>query len=205
MHLNNAYRIYCTLLQPVPYNGRLMSDCIADLAIDLLQQGEPMRSRGSGVPPVGTGEGRKIRADAKSHFDNNNSTPRGRNHARTPLSPELWNRSTAYRQRVAFSNSLKNNQWRSHQSVASICKNDGGNCQYDCCPGLLRTNKRKRSYPTRYRCIECSIAKGTPVYLCNTTKKRADGTYFAVLCHMKYHEQQFGAVNAGDSSSDRED
>ena len=68
---------------------------------------------------------------------NSNNTQWGRNHTRTPFSPELWNRSTAYRQRVAFSNSLENNQWRSHQPVATICKNDGGNCQYDCFPGLL--------------------------------------------------------------------
>ena len=87
---------------------------------------------------------------------------------------------------------LKNNRWRSHQSVATVCKNDGGNCQYDWCPGLVRQNKRKRSYPTRYRCSQCSISKGHPVYLCNTTKKKDDGTYWAVLCHMKYHEQQFG-------------
>ena len=92
-------------------------------------------------------------------------------HSQTPLSPDAW---------------------RSHQSVATVCKNDGGNCQYDWCPGLLRQNKRKRSYPTRYRCSQCSISKGCPVYLCNTTKKKDDGTYWAVLCHMKYHEQQFG-------------
>ena len=75
--------------------------------------------------------------------------------------------------------------WGSHQSVATVCKNDGGNCRYDGCPGLDRNNKRRRSYPTRYQCLQCSIEKGYPVYLCNTTKKRADGTYFAVLCHMK--------------------
>ena len=97
-----------------------------------------------------------------------------------------------HRQKISFNKRLKNNQWRSHQSVATICKNDGGNCQYDWCPGLLRQNKRKRSYPTRYRCSQCSISKGHPVYLCNTTKKKDDGTYWAVLCHMKYHEQQFG-------------
>ena len=74
-----------------------------------------------------------------------------------------------------------------------ICKNDRGNCHYDCCPGLLQSNKRKQSYPTQYWCVKCSIEKGYLVYLCNTpTKKRANGTYFAVLCHMKYHEQHFG-------------
>mmetsp|Transcript_27768 Transcript_27768/g.31185 ORF Transcript_27768/g.31185 Transcript_27768/m.31185 type:complete len:122 (-) Transcript_27768:678-1043(-) len=92
-------------------------------------------------------------------------------------------------------------QWGSHQSVATVCKNDGGNCRYDGCPGLLRNNKRRRSYPTRYQCLQCSIAKGYPVYLCNTTKKGADGTYFAVLCHMKYHEQQFGIDSASDGDS----
>ena len=207
MHLNNAYRIYCTLLQPLPYSERLISDCIADLTVDLLQQGEPMRTRSSGVPPTssGTGEGRKVRSNAKSHFDNI-SSPRGRNHARTPLSPEAWSRSTAYKRKRSFESSLKKGKWRSHQSVATVGKNDGGHCQYDCCPGLDRTqNKRKRSYPTQYQCVECSIAKGRPVYLCNTIKREADGTRYAVLCHMKYHEQKFGASKAGDSSSDGED
>ena len=90
----------------------------------------------------------------------------------------------------------KHQQWRSHQSVATICKNDGGYCRYDCCPGLARNNKRRRSYPTTYQCLQCSIAKGYPVYLCNTTKKGTDGAYYAVLCHVKYHEQQFGVAQA---------
>ena len=195
MHLNNVYRIYCTLLREANYEPKLLRDCIADLTIDLLQQGEPMRRRSSGAPPIGiagTQEGRKIRVDAKDHFDNNSSITQGRNHPQTPLSPDAWNRSTTYRQKISFNKRLKNNQWISHQSVATVCKNDGGNCQYNWCPGLLRQNKRKRSYPTRYRCSQCSIAKGHPVYLCNTTKKKDDGTYWAVLCHMKYHEHHFG-------------
>ena len=116
-----------------------------------------------------------------------------------------WNSRSYYKTMGTKTTTNAGVVWGSHQSVATVCKNDGGNCRYDGCPGLDRNNKRRRSYPTRYQCLQCSIEKGYPVYLCNTTKKRADGTYFAVLCHMKYHEQQFGAVNAGDSSSDGED
>ena len=57
----------------------------------------------------------------------------------------------------------------------------------------------------RYRCLEYSIAKGRPVYLCNTTKKRADGMYYAVLCHMKYHEQQLGKASTPANDSNAED
>ena len=35
----------------------------------------------------------------------------------------------------------KQNQWRAHQSVATLCKNDGENCQYDYRPGLIRKNR----------------------------------------------------------------
>ena len=79
--------------------------------------------------------------------------------------------------------------WWMHQSVATVCKHDGGDCQYEFCPGFLRQNKRRRSYPTRYRCYQCSVECGHAVYLCNTVKKQDDGSYRAILCHMKYHSQ----------------
>jgi hypothetical protein len=42
MHLNNVYRIYCTLLSDTNYTPKLMRDCIADLTVALLEQGDPM-------------------------------------------------------------------------------------------------------------------------------------------------------------------
>ena len=130
IQLNNAYRIYCALLSRENYAPKLMSDCIADLTVALLQQGERMRRRLSGVPPIssGAGEGRKIRSDAKEHYNNNNNTTQGRNHFRTPLSLEAWTRSSAYKWKQSFRIRLEKDKWRSHQSVATICKSDGGYC-----------------------------------------------------------------------------
>ena len=79
---------------------------------------------------------------------------------------------------------IRDQLWRTHQSVATVCKGDGGYCQYSLCPGFNRKNVRKRSFPSTYRCYECSVRLGKNVFLCNTIKKGK-----AILCHMKYHTQ----------------
>jgi hypothetical protein len=194
MNLNNAYRIYCALIENENYKADDFRSCVSLLALSLLSRGEPMRVRSSGVAPTGTSgspEGRKIRSDARGHFNNSPGHPQGRNHPQTPQSPAPISQSTVKKRRKTFENLIEIQPWRSHQSVATVCANDGQHCVYSKCPGLLRTwNKRIRSFPTRYSCNQCSIEQGRTVFLCNTTKKQPDGKYKPILCHINYHTQQ---------------
>ena len=152
-----------------------------------------MRLRGTGAPPSAVKDltttqssgGRKVRIDKKRQFT---PSPTGPQHAETPrLQTEDPHRSTVHRRQSRSTRLIMQQPWRSHQSVPIAVKNQGGDCQYALCPGLKRNNLRKRPYPTRYQCEECSIKKGTPVWLCNSTKKHADGSSRAILCHMKHH------------------
>ena len=195
MNLNNAYRIYCVLIaqQSGRQKPKEMRDCITAVAHMLLQTGDSMRKRSSGSPPSAVkvdSHGRKVRSDAKGQFVC--TSPQGRNHPLTPRteSPASLERVKLYKQQVSFKASKLKHPWRSHQSVATVCKGDGGYCQYDCCPGLSRKNTRKRSYPSKYQCVECTLIKGSPVFLCNTIKRLEDGEFKTILCHLNYHTQQ---------------
>ena len=150
-----------------------------------------------GTPPTAalmtSPQGQKTRTDAKKTFKS--TSPQGRNHPRTPRFPPR-KRTTSYMQKKKFKAIVKEQPWRTHQSVATVCKRgEGGYCEYSLCPGLIRLNARKRSFPSTYRCYECSVKRGTNVFLCNTTKQGK-----AVLCHMNYHTQM--AENAAANLSE---
>ena len=141
-----------------------------------------MRLRGTGASSSAVKDltttqssgGRKRRIDKKRQFT---PSPPGAQHAETPrLQTEDPHRSTVHRRQSRSTRLIMQQPWRSHQSVPIAVKNQGGDCQYALCPGLKRNNLRKRPYPTRYQCEECSIKKGRPVWLCNSTKKHADGS-----------------------------
>jgi hypothetical protein len=51
------------------------------------------------------------------------------------------------------------------------------------------SRQRKRSYPTKYKCEQCSIDKGTDFWLCHTIKK-INGVEVVVDCHTKYHVEK---------------
>ena len=113
----------------------------------------------------------------------------------TTTTTTTWHKSTAYKQKKNMYSQIKQNDWRKHQSNATICDNDGKYCQYEFCPGKFRKGvKRKRPYPTKYRCVQCSVEQGKPVYLCNNIKV-IDGVQKVMLCHMKYHTQLFSEAS----------
>ena len=104
----------------------------------MLSQGEAIRKRKAVAPvqvDVGTSPlGRKIRSDAKGQF--RTPSPAGRNHSQTPRTfAEPWHKSTAYKQKKNMTKQIGLQDWRKHQSVATVCKNDGQYCQYQFCPG----------------------------------------------------------------------
>jgi len=45
------------------------------------------------------------------------------------------------------------------------------------------------SNPSKCRCEECSMEKGTDVWLCNTVKT-IDGVQTQIGCHMRYHAER---------------
>ena len=150
-----------------------------------------MRIRLPGTPPTtavlspegpGQPQGRKTRSDSKKTFNSSTPSPAGRNHPQTPrFSPRK--RTTAFMQKKKYKAIVKNQPWRAHQSVATVCEKNGGYCQYRLCPGLNTAFKaRKRPFTSVYRCYECSVKQGKSVFLCNSIKKGK-----AILCHMAYH------------------
>jgi hypothetical protein len=62
-------------------------------------------------------------------------------------------------------------------------------CHYKKCPGLYIQKQTTRAYRTNYRCEECSIEKGTDVWLCNTVKN-IGGKQKKIECHIKYHAEK---------------
>ena len=68
-------------------------------------------------------------------------------------------------QKKKFKSIVKDQPWRTYQSVATICKGgEGGYCQYNLCPGLMnRKNARNRSFKSRYCCYECSWKECFPL------------------------------------------
>ena len=187
MNTNNAYQIYSALVSERSYKPKSRRECMQELATKLLNRGPPMQIRMPGTAPsdIMSPQGRKTRTDAKKKFKC--TSPQGQNHPQTPRTPLMHRptkRTTAYMQKKKFKSIVKDQPWRTHQSVATVCKRDGGYCQYNLCPGLNRKNARKRPYTSIYRCNECSVRLGKNVFLCNTVKKGK-----AILCHMKYHTQ----------------
>ena len=82
---------------------------------------------------------------------------------------------------------------RVHQPMPCLVRGNGkisgsGNyCRFKKCPGLKIKKKTTRPYKTIYQCEECTVNKGTPFWLCHTTKK-INGTDTVVSCHMRYHK-----------------
>jgi len=201
INTNNAYQIYSALVSEKSYKPKSRRDCLQELATELLIRGPPMRVRMPGTPPTaaltssstsGSPQGRKTRSDAKKTFKS--TSPQGRTHDQIGTSPRK--RTTAYMQKKRFKSIVKDQPWRTHQSVATVCDRDGGYCQYGLCPGLnRRKNVRRRAYKATYRCYECSVRLGKNVFLCNTVKKGK-----AILCHMKYHGQIAAETTTSESS-----
>ena len=194
MNLNNAYQLYCAVLEEgTNYKPMLLRDCTQDLTLDLLNQGTPMRERDAGAPPTGgvlSPGGREGRRDAKHAF--RSPVAQGRNHPQTPRLDPVGMRATAYMQKVKFDKILKQQQWRSHQSMATATPQPGGYCGYVHCPNRTKRDNREgrgRPYQTLYRCVECSIKGGRNIYLCNTVKN-IDGQREVISCHHKSHTQK---------------
>ena len=100
-------------------------------------------------------------------------SPQGWNHSRTPINPgDVCYKSTQYKLLKHLSMQIKDDPWQMHQSLATVCKGNSGNCWYKFCPGLKRkNNKLKGPFPIIYWWYQqCSVDKGFPVYFCNTTK-----------------------------------
>ena len=144
IHLNNVYKLYCCFVEDhsqtirLRYKPKPIRECLKKLAYSLLSQGEAIRKRKAVAPvqvDVGTSPlGRKIRSDAKGQF--RTPSPAGRNHSQTPRTfAEPWHKSTAYKQKKNMTKQIGLQDWRKHQSVATVCKNDGQYCQYQFCPG----------------------------------------------------------------------
>jgi hypothetical protein len=109
-------------------------------------------------------------------------------HAGTSASSDVSNR-TILKQQQALSKRKKQQPGRRHQSVAMIVKHNPY-CQYKKCPGLNIQKQTTRAYITNYRCEECSIEKGTDVWLCNTVKRGLDGKQKKIECHIKYYAEK---------------
>jgi hypothetical protein len=102
-------------------------------------------------------------------------------HAGTSPSSDVSNR-TIFKQQQALSKRKNQQPGRRHQSVAMIVKNNLY-CQYKKCSSLNIQKQTTRTYRTNHRCEECSIDKGTDVWLCNTVKS-IKGKQTKVQCHI---------------------
>jgi hypothetical protein len=105
-------------------------------------------------------------------------------HTGTSQSSDVSSRAF-FKQQITFGREKKQQPGRSHQSVAMIVKNNPY-CQYKKRPGLNIQKQTTQTYRTNYRCEECSIDKGTDVWLCNTVKS-INGKQTKVQCHIRYH------------------
>ena len=116
-------------------------------------------------------------------------TPQGRTRAETPrVAGSTDNRQRRSRQSI-FKEQLKEQPWRSHQSV-SMPKKEGKYCMYEHCAGRKgsqQVKRKRRGYRTKHRCEECSIITGKDLWLCNNTKTTG-GIYKSHHCHLKYHK-----------------
>jgi hypothetical protein len=169
MNANNAYKVYCVLYKK-HHPGRApmeMKDCINNLTHSLLQQGDEIRQRSYGAAPSATkdltstnsADGRKKRADAK---DQPWSPPPGAHgtgaiQAGTPRTPSsTFTPSGLHKQQAAFNKLKKKQPGRNHLSVQVAVSSSGRDCRDDKFPSFNMSRQRKRSYPTKYKCEECS-------------------------------------------------
>jgi hypothetical protein len=181
---NNAYKVY-VCLHKKHHRGRdpmPLRECINNLTHSLLQQGLDMRQRGYGAPPSATkdistsssGEGRSIRSDSNRQPFETQPDPHGTGalhtgSTRTPVS-SITPRALYYQQ-AAFKTLKRKQPGRSYQSQAMIANSSGRDCRYKKCLAFNEPRKRTRSYPTRYRCEECTQEKGIDLWLCNTVNR----------------------------------
>jgi hypothetical protein len=70
-----------------------------------------------------------------------------------------------------------------------IVNSSGRDCRYKKCLIFNKPRKRPRSYPTKYRCEECTQEKGINFWLCNTVKN-VNGVETILDCHAKYHAER---------------
>ena len=67
----------------------------------------------------------------------------------------------------------------------------GVRCMYKKCRGFELKSKTRVAYKTIYQCEQCTADRGSPLWLCHTTK-RINGEHTVVSCHLRYHsEKQF--------------
>jgi hypothetical protein len=203
MNMNNAYKVYRVLYKK-SHGGRdpmKLGPCIKNLTHSLLQQGLEMRRRGCGAPPSATknldttcsGEGRKVRSDAVTQPFESPPGAHGTGAIHTGSDRTLVSTVTAralYYQQVAFTKLKKRQPGRSHQSQAMVVNSSGRDCRYKKCLGFVKQNReRPRSFPTKYRCEECTQEKGIDFWLCNGIKN-VDGKATILDCHAKYHVEK---------------
>jgi hypothetical protein len=139
----------------------LLKDCIHNLTHSLLQRGDPMRKRGTGIPPNATKDtttsssvdGRTIRKDSKQQNFPSPPPARGTGgvHSGTPRSCSSDTSSRGkLKQQAAFKRRKKQHTWRSHQSVPNLVTGSGPRCRYKQCPGLNIKKQSIRPLQTRY-------------------------------------------------------
>jgi hypothetical protein len=156
-----------------------------------------MWQRGYGCPTCPTKDiitttctdGRKFRSDSVKQPPPPATAAHGTGavHAGTSGSSDVSNR-TIFKQQQALSKRKKQQPGRRHQSVAMIV-NHNPYCQCKKCLGLYNQKQITRAYRTNYRCEECSIEKGTDVWLCNTVKN-VGGKQKKIECDIKYHAEK---------------
>jgi hypothetical protein len=183
-----------------------MKDCINNLTHSLLQNGEEIRQRSYGAPPLPTedltstssGDGQATRADARNQpfMSPTASHGSGGIHAGTPRTPaSTITASALYRKEISFNQRKRDYVARVHQSMPMLARGtgeksgSGNHCRYKKCPGLNNKKKTTRAYTTIYQCEECTVEKKTPFWLCHTTKK-INGKDVVVSCHLKYHSEK---------------
>jgi hypothetical protein len=65
----------------------------------------------------------------------------------------------------------------------------GVRCMYKKCRGFELKSKTRVSYRTIYQCEQCTADRGSPLWLCHTTKK-INGEHTVVSCHLRYHSEK---------------
>ena len=98
--------------------------------------------------------GRKVRCDKLREFVCR--TPQGRTRAQTPRVAGSTDNQQKRRRQAIFKAQLKEQPWRSHQSV-SIAEKQGHYCMYEHCPGSTskpgqQIKRQRKGYRTKYRC-----------------------------------------------------
>ena len=174
-----------------------------------------MRERSVGAAPQGVKNlaspcGRKVRCDKLRAFvchrrqgRTRTDTPSALSSSRlltTPSERRTENQQKKRRQ-ASFKAQLKEQPWRSHQSISMKVK-QGSYYMYEHCPGSTprpgqQIKRQRKGYRTKYRCEECSIVRGEDVWLCNNTKTISSGKYQQHLCHIKYHKKNQHLICGG--------